>query len=68
MPRPKGAKDAVRFSVSLDPQSYSKLTRIATTNDVSIAWTVRKAIAEFVRRQEESEQAELPFLQPPSRG
>lgn len=67
MPRPKGKKDAIRFSVSLDPQFYWKLIRIAESNDVSLAWTVRKAVAEFVERQEEIEQAELPFLNPPSR-
>lgn len=67
MPRSKAKQDAIRFSVSLDHQLHSRLIRIAEINDVSLAWTVRKAIAEFVKRHEEVEQAELPFLPPRSR-
>ena len=65
MPRSKGRKGAIRFSVSLDPHSYSELSRIAGTNDVSLAWTVRKAIAEFVERQEDTDEGKLPILRPP---
>ena len=67
MPRPKGKKDAVRFSVSLDPQLYAKLLRIAESNDVSLSWTVRRAVSEFVERQDQTRQAELPFSQPASK-
>lgn len=67
MPRPKGKKDAVRFTVSLDPQLYAKLARIAESNDLSLSWAVRRAVAEFVERQDETKQAELPFSQSASK-
>lgn len=63
MPRPKGKKDAVRFTVSLDPQIHAQLLRIAENNDVSLSWAVRRAVTEFVQRQDETKQAELPFSQ-----
>jgi predicted transcriptional regulator len=61
MPRPKTKKDVVRFSVSLDSQLHAKLLRIAESNDLSLSWAVRRAVAEFVERQDETKQAELPF-------
>jgi len=64
MPRPKGKRDAVRFTVSLDPQLHAKLTRIAEDHDVSLSWAVRRAVTEFVQRQDDNDQAELPFRQP----
>lgn len=64
MPRPKGKKDTVRFTVSLDPQLHADLMDIAASNDVPLSWAVRRAVAEFVERQAESRQAELPFSQP----
>lgn len=67
MPRPKGKKDAVRFTVSLDPQFYAKLVRIAESDDLSLSWAVRRAVAEFVEHQDESKQAELPFSQSASK-
>lgn len=67
MPRPKGKKDAVRFTVSLDPKLYAKLVRIAESNDLSLSWAVRRAVAEFVERQDEAKQAELPFSQSASK-
>lgn len=67
MPRPKGKKDAVRFTVSLDPKLYAKLVRIAESSDLSLSWAVRRAVAEFVERQDEAKQAELPFSQSASK-
>jgi len=61
MPRPKSKKDAVRFTVSLDSQLHARLLRIAESNDLSLSWAVRRAVAEFVERQDETKQAELPF-------
>lgn len=63
MPRPKGKRDAVRFTVSLDPQLHARLIRIAEDHDVSLSWAVRRAVAEFVQRQDDNDQAELPFRQ-----
>ena len=63
MPRPKGKKETVRFTVSLDLQLHAKLLCIAEGNDLSLSWAVRRAVAEFVERQDETKQAELPFAQ-----
>ena len=61
MPRPRGKKASVRLSVGLDPASHAVLSRLAKRHDVSLAWTIRRAIAEFIERQEDGDQAELPF-------
>lgn len=61
MPRPRGKRAPIRLSVSLDEASHAKLSRLADRYDVSLAWIIRKAIAEFIDRQEENDQAELPL-------
>ena len=61
MPRPRGKKTPVRLSVGLDPVSHATLTRLANRHDVSLAWMIRKAIADFIERQKEEDQAELPL-------
>ena len=53
----------MRFTVSLDIGLHAKLLRIAESNDLSLSWAVRRAVAEFVERQDETRQAELPFVQ-----
>lgn len=61
MPRPKGKRVPVRLSVSMDATVHAKLLRLADRQDVSLAWMIRKALAEFIERQEEEDQAELPL-------
>lgn len=61
MPRPRGKRTPVRLSVGLDPASHARLARLANRHDVSLAWMIRKAIADFIERQEEDDQAELPL-------
>ena len=61
MSRPRGKKAPVRLSVGVDPTSHAKLSRLANRHDVSLAWMVRKAIADFIERQEVDDQAELPL-------
>ena len=61
MSRPRGKRVPVRLSVGLDPASHAKLSRLAHRNDVSLAWMIRKAIADFIERQEEDGQVELPL-------
>ena len=61
MPRPRGKRVTVRLSVGLNPASHAKLSRLADRNDVSLAWMIRKAIADFIERHEEDSQAELPL-------
>lgn len=61
MARPKGKKGSVRMSISLDVQAHSELCRMASDLNLSAAWLVRRAVSEFVSRQERSTQAELPL-------
>ena len=61
MPRPKGKRVPVRLSVSMGAGVHAKLLQLADRQDVSLAWLIRKALAEFIERQEEDNQAELPL-------
>ncbi len=61
MARPRGRRTPVRLSVGMDPASHAKLSRLADRHDVSLVWVVRKAIAEFIERQETDDQPELPL-------
>ena len=61
MSRLRGKRAPVRLSVGLDTATHAKLSRLADRNDVSLAWMIRKAIADFIERQEEDDQAELPL-------
>jgi len=47
--RPKTDRKITRISVSLDDRDYQALRKIAETNDVSAAWLVRRAVADFLR-------------------
>lgn len=61
MSRPRGKRTPVRLSFGLDPASHAKLSRLANRHDVSLAWMIRKAVADFIERQEDDDQAELPL-------
>ena len=49
MGRPKTDRKIARISVSLDDRDYKALREIAETNDVSTAWLVRRAVADFLK-------------------
>ena len=61
MSRPVGKRAPVRLSFGLDSGSHAKLSRLANRHDVSLAWMIRKAVADFIERQGEDDQAELPL-------
>ena len=61
MPRPKGKRVPVRLSVSMGADVHAKLLQLTDKQDVSLAWMIRKALAEFIERQEQEDQAELPL-------
>ena len=61
MVRPKGKRLPVRLSVSMGAAVHAKLLQLADRQDVSLAWMIRKALAEYIERQEEDNQAELPL-------
>lgn len=51
----------MRLSVGLDPASYARLSRLADRHGVSLAWMIRRAIADLIERQQENDQMELPL-------
>jgi len=50
MPRPKGKKVAARLSVGLSQPQHAALTALAEQNEATVAWLIRRAVAEFLER------------------
>ena len=63
MARPKGSQTKKRLSISLEPRSHAALENLAAEHDVSVAWLARRAISEFIERQDKAQQ-ELPLTRP----
>lgn len=61
MARPKGSQIKKRLSISLEPRSHAALESLAAEHDVSVAWLARRAISEFIERQERAQQ-DLPLV------
>lgn len=61
MPRPKGKKPTVRLSISVDRNEHAELVRLAAEHDLSLAWIIRRAIADFVEKNRTGLQVELPL-------
>lgn len=59
MSRPKGKKPSVRLSVSVHPTDHAELARIAEARELSLAWVVRRAIADYVERHRDAAQGDL---------
>jgi hypothetical protein len=51
----RGDLKGPRVSVSLRPQAYAQLLALASRNDVSAAWVVRRAITEMMRASKPDE-------------
>ena len=49
MGRPRTDRKVTRISVSLDDQDYRALREIADQNDVSAAWIIRRALADYLQ-------------------
>ena len=62
MARPRLNKKIVRTSVSLDEQMFSEVSQLAAQNDVSVAWLVRKAVAELLERRRDELEPQLSLL------
>lgn len=62
MARPRGKKTDVRLSVGFDELTYGVLSALAHQNDTTVAWVVRRAVAEFIERRGQ-DQPELPLRQ-----
>ena len=50
-----------RFSVALNVNEYTELDTMAERHRVSMAWLVRIAVAEFLDRYRDEEDAQLPL-------
>ncbi|MGK9231952.1 ribbon-helix-helix protein, CopG family [Inquilinus limosus] len=61
MARPRGQRQAVRLSVTLDERDHATIQRLAADLDLSTAWLVRRAISEFVARHGAELEPELPL-------
>jgi len=51
-PRPKSGM--VRQSLWLDPKTLDALKRIGTKSERPVGWLIRKAVEEFVTREEKA--------------
>lgn len=63
MVRPRGQKHAVRLSVSLDKNDHAAISRLAANMNLSTAWIVRHAVAEFVARHNTDARPAWPLAQ-----
>ena len=63
MARPKGKKVAARLSVGLSQPQYAALTALADQNEATVAWLIRRAVAEFLERHGFSSQSALHLSQ-----
>ena len=61
MARPKSDKRVVRLSVTLNEEDHAELSRLAAKLDLSTAWVIRRAVAEFIARHGEDVETELPL-------
>jgi len=64
MARPPLNRKIVRTSVSLDERMFSEVALLASQNDVSVAWLVRKAVAELLDRRRQDLEPRLPLIAP----
>jgi hypothetical protein len=61
MARPRGKKTDLRISVGFDERTYGVLSAMAQKNDATIAWVIRRAVAEYVGSQQSDKEPELPL-------
>ena len=63
MPRPRGRTKTARVTVNLDDRAYAVLLTIAGTEDVPIGQIARRAVMDYLAKQEPSlKQITLPLV------
>jgi len=55
-------RKSIRSSVLLPEDTYARISELAAANDVSAAWVIRHAVAEFLRTH--GDQRALPLQLP----
>lgn len=41
-----------RITITVEPDDYAAVTRIAKDNDITVSWLIRRLMREFLERQE----------------
>jgi predicted transcriptional regulator len=67
MARPRGRTKTARLTVNLDHQVYGALLAIAEREDAPIAWVLRRAVMDFISRQDAAAQPALPLVRSTNR-
>lgn len=63
MARPKGRTKTSRVTINLDERAYSALRAFAERDDAPVAQVARRAVVDFLRREEPSmDQQMLPLF------
>ena len=66
MARPRGRTKTARLTVNLDDHAYSALRVVAGREDIPVSQVARRAIVDFLTREEPSfGQRGLPLIQSP---
>lgn len=52
---------SIRVTVSLSPQDHAELNALAIEAKVSLAWLVRYAVADLLKRHREGAELQLPL-------
>ncbi len=52
MPKGKESKKMTRITISIDPDEYKVVEKIAEKDERSASWVIRKAVSEFLERQD----------------
>ncbi len=59
MPKRKMSKCMKRVTLTVDPDDYEEIRRLAVDNDVSTSWLVRRSMRLFLERLEGKESVEI---------
>jgi len=63
MAKQRKDKTLRRVTVSVDPDDYAAMERLAVNSEVTTAWLVRRAMREFLVRYENEAKLEVPLRQ-----
>jgi len=59
MPQRKMSKGMKRVTLTVDPDDYEEIRRLAVDNDVSTSWLVRRSMRLFLEQLEGKESVEI---------